>query len=65
MNIAPSWKAALSMLVSALNGADDEGSEKAWQELRRMAAAADRWNAHVAEQERIQKANAVLAEARE
>lgn len=41
----PTWSGVLPILIAALQDGTDQGRDLATKELRRMAKAADSWNA--------------------
>jgi hypothetical protein len=43
----PTWSAVLPMLLLGIREGNEAGRKIAAEELARMAAAADAWNAHV------------------
>ena len=46
IDITPTWAALLPVFRAVLDNGTDEGKRMAWEELARMAEAADQWNAH-------------------
>jgi hypothetical protein len=51
IDITPTWKGVLPMLLAAWRDGNDKGRAMALEDLRRMAEAADLWNEHVEEKE--------------
>lgn len=45
VNITPTWKGVLPVLMAVLEHGTDEGKRQAREELTRMAEAADQYNA--------------------
>jgi hypothetical protein len=46
IDLTPTWRGLLRGLVCVLQTGTPEGKRIAEEELRRMAEAADKWNAH-------------------
>lgn len=46
IDMTPTWRAILPVIMEGLTNGTPAGQEIARQELARMADAADRWNAH-------------------
>jgi hypothetical protein len=50
--LTPNWRSILPLLLHAYEFGETEGRQIAWEELSRMAQAADLWNASVPPEER-------------
>lgn len=50
IQLTPTWRGLLPAFIAVLESGTDEGKRLAREELRRMAEAADYWNAHCVEQ---------------
>ena len=46
IDVTPTWSAVLPLLLAGMEHGTNEARDAAKIELRRMAAAADKWNAH-------------------
>lgn len=51
IDLTPTWQGVLPILLAALENGTDEGNKIAREELRRMAEAADRFNASTSKKE--------------
>ncbi|PZR35790.1 hypothetical protein [Caulobacter segnis] len=47
IDLTPTWRAVLPIIATALTEGTPEGAKLAREELRRMAEAADQWNARM------------------
>ncbi|HVK79908.1 MAG TPA: hypothetical protein VM915_04785 [Verrucomicrobiae bacterium] len=53
IDITPTWADLLPALLAVIESGKFEGRKMAEQELRSMAEAADKWNAHCREVKRL------------
>lgn len=51
IDLTPTWEQILPALLAVLENGTDEGRKTVKEELRRMAQAADRWNAAAKQQD--------------
>lgn len=49
IDMTPTWKSLLPIFRAVMEDGTESGKKIAWEELARMAEAADRWNAYAKE----------------
>lgn len=57
IDATPTWESILPVILYGLNTGPAHTHDKLKEELRRMAVAADKWNAHCKEQENAHQAD--------